>query len=685
MNNDFATADEIKIAHDLILAGKPEFEQDKINVIQCNESRDIQACPGSGKTTVLLAKLAILANRMPFKDGSGICVLTHTNVAINEIKSRFGKYSNILLNYPNFCGTIQSFVDQFLAIPYFNSFNAKGIVTIDDDRAKSIINNTFYSTSWREQSSLNHFFKGNKEYSEACNQKNWDKIKELKANLVKESFYDFHHRKFFRKYGANKAIAAANKFGKTSASFEFFTKVRLSSVIKGVVEYQDAYSLGTAYSMLLPIMESLSERFRYVFIDEMQDSDQIQIDLLNRIFDRSRLIIQCFGDSYQSIYGSSDINTCLWTPINPLRLNSSKRFGEPIAKVLRTVCVEDNRSLQGNPEINSVTPIMLVYDTFDTVLPAFVKILKATLINGVSIADIAKEEREKDPLKRHNIKAIAYVGKKKEDSIHQYFPNFDNNVSGSKRPFSTDLTLNDFLTKNNAEEGKPSSYRSQILDAIVIAIDRANIKTTEGRRYTKTSFLGWLKDTNAEVYNSLLINLSNWIVTMSESPYNVDKTVFDGVKKFIEKLIPLCNKDVNLKNISSFLATKEASFYTVKSSEQSSNIYREGDVDIEIATVHSVKGETHIATLYLETKYHNYESEHFGPQLCGDPYVPRNGDSFVKSALKVAYVGMSRPKLLLCYAIKTERFNQLGTDKLKNIWDIRKIKICDGSLCIIKE
>lgn len=108
-------------------------------------------------------------------------------------------------------------------------------------------------------------------------------------------------------------------------------------------------------------------------------------------------------------------------------------------------------------------------------------------------------------------------------------------------------------------------------------------------------------------------------------------------------------------------------------------------MDIEIATVHSVKGETHIATLYLETKYHKYESEHFGPQLCGVPYVPRNGDSFVKSALKVAYVGMSRPKLLLCYAIKAERFDQLDTDKLKNIWDIHKIKTCDGSLCIIKE
>ena len=234
-------------------------------------------------------------------------------------------------------------------------------------------------------------------------------------------------------------------------------------------------------------------------------------------------------------------------------------------------------------------------------------------------------------------------------------------------------------------EDKPSSYRSQILDAIVVAIDRAGIKTAEGRRYTKTSFLDWLKDTYAEIYNSLLINLSNWIVIMSESPYNVDKHVFDGVKKFIEELIPLCNKDVNIRIISSFLATKEASFYTTKSSEQSSNIYRDEDVDIEIATVHSVKGETHIATLYLETKYHNYESEHFGPQLYGIPYIARNGDSFVKSALKVAYVGMSRPKFLLCYAIKTERFNQLDMVKLKNIWDVRKIEICDGSLCIIKE
>ena len=33
------------------------------------------------------------------------------------------------------------------------------------------------------------------------------------------------------------------------------------------------------------------------------------------------------------------------------------------------------------------------------------------------------------------------------------------------------------------------------------------------------------------------------------------------------------------------------------------NVYKEDDIEIEVSTVHSVKGETHAATLYLETFY----------------------------------------------------------------------------------
>ena len=86
----FATDEEIKIAHDILLDGKKPFDDQRTGVIKEDKSCYVQACPGSGKTTALLAKLIILANKMPLPEGKGICVLTHTNVAIDEIKARVG-------------------------------------------------------------------------------------------------------------------------------------------------------------------------------------------------------------------------------------------------------------------------------------------------------------------------------------------------------------------------------------------------------------------------------------------------------------------------------------------------------------------------------------------------------------------------------------------------------------------
>lgn len=86
----FATDEEIKIAHDILLKDNKPFDDARVNIIKEDRSCYVQACPGSGKTTTLLAKLIILANRLPMADGKGVCVLTHTNVAIDEIKAKVG-------------------------------------------------------------------------------------------------------------------------------------------------------------------------------------------------------------------------------------------------------------------------------------------------------------------------------------------------------------------------------------------------------------------------------------------------------------------------------------------------------------------------------------------------------------------------------------------------------------------
>ncbi|WP_369127725.1 UvrD-helicase domain-containing protein [Brevibacillus laterosporus] len=63
-----------------------------------HQSKDIQACPGSGKTTTLLAKLTILSRKLPLKSNKGICVLTHTNVAVDEIRKRLGGRADVFFD-----------------------------------------------------------------------------------------------------------------------------------------------------------------------------------------------------------------------------------------------------------------------------------------------------------------------------------------------------------------------------------------------------------------------------------------------------------------------------------------------------------------------------------------------------------------------------------------------------------
>ena len=96
------------------------------------------------------------------------------------------------------------------------------------------------------------------------------------------------------------------------------------------------------------------------------------------------------------------------------------------------------------------------------------------------------------------------------------------------------------------------------------------------------------------------------------------------------------------------------------------------DVEIEVATVHSVKGETHVATLYMETSYKGkYESQRIGEQLCGIPYMGTSVDT--KMSLRIAYVAMSRPRYMLCMAIKKENYEQLDSAQLSNLWEIIEI------------
>ena len=114
-----------------LLFGDVTFDKPRRDIIKKLDSFDVQAFPGSGKTTVLIAKLAILAKKWPHEN-KGICVLSHTNVARDEIEERLGRtdIGKKLLSYPHFIGTLHSFCDTYISIPWLHS-NGYPISLID--------------------------------------------------------------------------------------------------------------------------------------------------------------------------------------------------------------------------------------------------------------------------------------------------------------------------------------------------------------------------------------------------------------------------------------------------------------------------------------------------------------------------------------------------------------------------
>ena len=79
-------------------------------------------------------------------------------------------------------------------------------------------------------------------------------------------------------------------------------------------------------------------------------------------------------------------------------------------------------------------------------------------------------------------------------------------------------------------------------------------------------------------------------------------------------------------------------------------------------TIHGVKGETHDATLYLETDRKG-ASDLSRILYCFG--VGKQGSSpLYDYSRKLAYVGMSRPKKLLCVAMQAETY-----EKSKGVFD----------------
>jgi DNA helicase-2/ATP-dependent DNA helicase PcrA len=625
------TDDDIFWAESILLPSGKHFDDGQKEAIRCFETKDILACPGSGKTTALVAKLLILSQRMPLENNRGICVLTHTNVAINEIKSHASFASQKLFNYPNHFGTIQGFVDKYLAIPSYILRFKKRPRYIDNEVFCSIIEKSY------------HTLRAARTWLDARRGGGLEYLRSLCFN--KDNFC------------ISTRIDGQAFIGSNKRTYQEINSLKLRVLNWGYLCYEDAYSLAFEYLREHPgIRNLISKRFAYVFIDEMQDSSATQSELLTYIFNEN-VIVQKIGDLNQSIFDHDADFECGWTVNNDctLCITCSKRFPSSIASKVENLCV-CRQTITGNGRQNEITPVIIVYDdnTIRQVLNKYGEIIIGNNLHQ---------------LEKRIFKAVGWRGKPHdtERTIPSYWDGYSKETKVRRTEFSN---LRSYLTPH-ADSFICSDgvyfYKRRLVEVFLKCLRIAEI-TDNNMAFTDRNLHRYISDKNPDFYKDFRVRLAKWCMQIHKR-----EEVFEEIRNFLtNEFRDFFNYQVS-GELTDFINSPDLETDN-EEALQSNNVYKYSsgstEIEIEVSTIHGVKGETHTATCYLETFFHEYDIKRIIRYMRGEYTVPTQ--KRIIQNLKMSFVGMSRPSHLLCVAVHSDSISSQEEALRGTGWDVNK-------------
>ncbi len=608
---------------------------------------DVSACPGSGKTTLVVAKLAILARKWK-STTRGICVLSHTNVAREEIAHRLGNtdVGQRLLGYPHFIDTIHGFVNRFLANPWLLSAGYR-VAAIDNDLTTRVR---------RRHLSPGDYFTLN--------------------GYLEKKFISFDS---LRLGSANFATPLANTSfpsGTHTKMYQLAASALQHAAVQGYFCYDEIFLLGEALLAQQPSLPSiLQNRFPFVLVDEMQDTSEQQNAFLRRLFPRDvpAVCIQRVGDPNQAIFegGVKPVADAFPDNIRCVNIADSFRFDASIGalanpfaylpvqpsglKGVRPTAVAG----QGLPHTIFVFPDNDPSGVLDAFGHHVLATLPAPLIASSAVTAVGAVHKPFPDVEPGH--------KQYPKTVPHYWAGYQ---PGAGRPTYRPRTLVENLLAAQvlASSGGPLH---QCVDSVASAIAHlANLLagTTQMRSSSRQHLQIEKRLTDADemrtVYRGLLAR------------FVVDREPLDAARwaqlcPEIRKLAAaLAGCIANAPAANDFMAwptteppTLPATLNQAQSVPANSYRYIHGNtsVDIRLGSIHMAKGQTHSATLLLETFNQTHFLHGLMPWLLGQH---QNGakcasDKAMQRLLQ-AYVAMTRPTHLLCLALRS---SSLGTKK----------------------
>lgn len=668
--------EHIKLAQAIFIDGNDFDDEERIPFIKNLGTCDLLAVPGSGKTTALMAKLYCIGQNMPFEDGSGILVLAHTNQAVDEIEKKLKKHCPQLFEYPNFVGTVQSFVNRFLANQACFKKYGSYIKKNDDSLLNEILLKRIKSKRGKAYWKLHFTIKENQ-----TDEKFLDIIKTIKYKEDKQHFESVYFKP---------PLKFTTDSGKELKEiFDEFYK-------NGNILFFNSFELADEYLKKHPeIKEILQKRFKYVFIDEMQDLEKFQIDMIDNIFfsNNSKNIIQRIGDINQSIYNSdkSIKDNCDWVPRNQIYLTGSNRLPDEIANFVNYYTLDPQFDDTGNKRFvvkglakidKPIKPHLIIFnkESKDKLRIKFEELIKTHNLqetisskkNGFHIISWNTEwSNEEQNINNEKIR------------LKDIFPNYSRESKQKKEDFDC---LRKHLQLFDNDKKTLEGIRKSILNALIRILREEKIFKDLALNiyFRKRELIDFIKSQGDEKYEDFKLNLFTWCFRIvAKKEY---ETVYSEIKKYVENEFinyNWYNDEILIpRKIDKSAVFLNGNFKYLSVEEDKNKTPDDVEIKINISSVHAVKGQTHCATMYIESSYYNYETEKLNviskiatktkPKvvlpnpLFNEYHSYRLGkDSRAKEALKMMYVGFSRPTHLLCFAALEENVKE-DIEKYKN-------------------
>lgn len=640
------------------------LDEQRLEFLRARETLDVSACPGSGKTTLLVAKLAILARNWK-SSTRGICVLSHTNVAREEIEHRLGNsdVGRRLLSYPHYIDTIHGFVRRFLATPWLLSGQHR-FTAIDDELTHRVRSKHM----WEEPENRRTLggFLGRRTFD---------------TKLLRLASSDFSSPRL--------RVARGNlPCGPDAQSYQIMSRAVGKAARQGYFCYDEIFLLGTAQLGERPsVAEGLRYRFPCVFIDEMQDTSAMQNNYMNTIFPRDNpgICVTRVGDPNQAIF-ESDVDTNgsdFPDRSRTVDISSSFRFDESIARLANPFAFRavagglsgrrytDNRALRHTIFIFPDGDCSGVLDAYGRLV---LQELPVELHGKATVSAIGYTHRDFDPADADPLHYPKTVG--------HYWGGYDRNAGSAKYRPPT-LIERVRQAKRNLVKGDTAHHSvEEIAKGLLHLVNLTNLTSkikVRARQHVQVQQL-FTNPEDLASYQQLVVELlftSNIISIDSWSSY---------ARRFSGLASVLAGTHEQPETAQGYLDWMAESVGVLQEGavQNAVNTFRSthenGVVDIKLGSIHSSKGQTHTATLVLET----FNYEHFIASLL--PWAAgqnshggtRPGKRITQRLLAV-YVAMTRPTHLLCLAISRRALGEGDTFEANCLqlreqgWDIQHL------------